>query len=48
MIGNVIGCFQLSLAIRANFIVNDKGYLIPMAIEEFYLVAAASHMAKLG
>lgn len=47
MIENVIGGFQLPLGIATNFKINGKDYLIPMAVEEPSVVAAASHMAKL-
>ena len=48
MIENVIGKFELPLGIAANFVINDKDYLIPMAVEEPSVVAAASHMAKIA
>ena len=48
MIENVIGLTQLPLGIAVNFRINDKDYLIPMAIEEPSVVAAASHAAKLA
>ena len=48
MIENVIGRFELPLGIATNFQVNSKDYLIPMAVEEPSVVAAASHMAKLA
>jgi hydroxymethylglutaryl-CoA reductase len=47
MIENVVGIFGLPLGIAANFVVNGKDVLIPMAIEEASVVAGASHMAKL-
>ena len=47
MIENVVGVFGLPLGIAANFVVNGKDVLIPMAIEETSVVAGASHMAKL-
>ncbi len=47
MIENVIGVFSLPLAVAVNFLINGKDYLIPMAIEEPSVVAAASHAAKL-
>jgi hydroxymethylglutaryl-CoA reductase len=47
MIENAIGVFGLPLGIAANFVVNGKDYLIPMAIEEPSVVAGASFMAKL-
>lgn len=48
MIENVVGKFELPLGIAANFTVNGKDYLIPMAVEEPSVVAAASYMAKLA
>ena len=47
MIENVVGRFELPLGIATNFLVNGKDYLIPMAVEEPSVVAAASHMAKI-
>jgi len=47
MIENVIGTLELPLGIAVNFLINGKDYLIPMAIEEPSVVAAASHAAKL-
>jgi len=48
MIENVVGRFELPLGIATNFLVNGNDYLIPMAVEEPSVVAAASHMAKLA
>jgi len=48
MIENVIGSFQLPLGIATNFKINGKDYLVPMAIEEPSVVAAASNSAKLA
>lgn len=47
MIENVISKFELPMGVAANFLVNDKEYFIPMAIEEPSVVAAASNAAKL-
>lgn len=46
MIENVVGTFPLPLGIATNFLINGKDYLIPMAIEESSVVAAASNAAK--
>jgi len=46
MIENVIGIFQLPLGIAVNFLIDGKDYLIPMAIEEPSVVAAASNAAR--
>lgn len=48
MIENVIGTFELPLGIASNFQVNGQDYLVPMAVEEPSVVAAASYMAKLA
>ncbi len=48
MIENVIGTFPLPLGIATNFTVNGKDYLIPMAVEEPSVVAAASYMARIA
>lgn len=48
MIENVAGVFGLPLGIAANFTVNGRDVLVPMAVEEPSVVAAASHMAKLA
>ncbi len=47
MIENVVGAFPLPLGIGVNFQINNKDYLIPMAIEEPSVVAAASYAAKM-
>ena len=47
MIENVVGKIEIPLGIATNFKVNLKDYLIPMAIEEPSVVAAASNMAKI-
>ena len=47
MIENVIGSFELPLGVATNFTVNGRDYLIPMAVEEPSVVAAASYMARI-
>lgn len=47
MIENVVGTFSLPLAVAANFQINGRDYLIPMAVEEPSVLAAVSHAAKL-
>lgn len=46
-IENVIGIHALPWAVATNFRVNGEDVLVPMAIEEPSVVAAASHSAKL-
>jgi hydroxymethylglutaryl-CoA reductase len=48
MVENAVGSFSLPLGIATNFVINGKGYLVPMAIEEPSVIAAASHAAKLA
>ena len=48
MIENVIGKCEIPLGVATNFRVNGKDYLVPMAVEEPSVVAAASYMAKLA
>jgi len=48
MIENAVGVFQIPLGIANNFVINDKEYLIPMAIEEPSVIAAASNAAKIA
>ena len=45
-IENTITNFYLPLGIAPNFLINDKFYTVPMAIEESSVVAAASKSAK--
>jgi len=48
MIENVIGTFPIPLGVAVNFLINGKDYLIPMAIEEPSVVAAASYGARMA
>ena len=48
MIENVIGLWPLPFAVATNFLINGKDYLVPMAIEEPSVVAAASNAAKMA
>lgn len=45
-IENVIGYFQLPLGVVTNLCVDGKDYVVPMAVEETSIVAAASKTAK--
>jgi len=47
MIENVVGAFPVPLGIAVNFLINKRDYLIPMAIEEPSVVAAASYAARM-
>ena len=48
MIENVVGGYTYPLGIATNFKINGKDYLIPMALEEPSVVAAASNAAKMA
>ncbi|HLC67424.1 MAG TPA: hydroxymethylglutaryl-CoA reductase, degradative [archaeon] len=48
MIENVVGTVELPVGVATNFKINGKDVLVPMAIEEPSVVAAASHAAKLA
>ncbi len=45
-IENVIGYFQLPLGVATNFRVDGRDYVIPLAVEETSIIAAASKTAK--
>lgn len=45
-IENVIGYFQMPMGIATNFRIDGRDYVIPMAVEETSIVAAASKTAK--
>lgn len=47
MIENALGTYALPLGVAANFLINGRDYLIPMAVEEPSVLAAVSHAAKL-
>jgi len=48
MIENVVGAFPIPLGIAMNFFINRKDYMIPIAIEEPSVVAAATYAAKMA
>src|SRR5438034_1881868 len=48
MIENVVGAMPIPLGIAVNFRINERDYLVPMAIEEPSVVAAASNSAKMA
>lgn len=47
-IENAIGTFSLPLGVATNFLINGRDVLVPMAVEESSVLAAASHGAKLA
>ncbi|MBA3457157.1 MAG: hydroxymethylglutaryl-CoA reductase, degradative [Deltaproteobacteria bacterium] len=48
MIENVVGTYALPFAVAVNFVIDDIDTLIPMAIEEPSVVAAASNAARMA
>ena len=48
MIENVIGVMCVPIGLGLNFLINDKEYVIPMAVEEPSIVAALSAAAKIS
>nr|MCS5526259.1 hypothetical protein [Candidatus Poseidoniales archaeon] len=46
IIENVVGTLALPVGVATNFIVDGDHYLVPFALEEPSVVAAASNMAK--
>jgi hydroxymethylglutaryl-CoA reductase len=48
MIENVITTMPLPMGVAVNFLINGKDYLIPMAVEEPSVVAAASNAARIA
>jgi hydroxymethylglutaryl-CoA reductase len=47
MVENVVGLHGLPLGIALNFVVNGQDRLVPMAVEEPSIIAAASYAARL-
>lgn len=47
MIENVIGVMPVPLGVAVNFLINGRDIIVPMAIEEPSVVAAASNAAKM-
>jgi hydroxymethylglutaryl-CoA reductase len=47
MIENVIGTFGLPLGVALNFLIDGRDVLVPIAVEEPSVVAAASNAAKM-
>jgi len=48
MVENVIGTFGLPFAVAANFVVDGRDRLVPMAVEEPSIVAGLSHAARIA
>jgi len=48
MIENAVGVFGVPLGVATNLTVNGRDYLVPMAVEEPSVVAAASNAARMA
>ena len=48
MVENAIGAMPVPLGVAVNFLVNGKEYVVPMAIEEPSVIAAASNGARMA
>ncbi len=47
MIENAVGAISVPLGLGVNFLINNKVYVVPMAVEEPSVIAAACNAAKL-
>ncbi len=47
VVENVVGVYSLPLGVGLNFRVNGRDYLVPMAVEEPSVIAAASNAARM-
>ncbi|MBC7456656.1 MAG: hydroxymethylglutaryl-CoA reductase, degradative, partial [Bdellovibrionaceae bacterium] len=43
---NLVGYFQIPMGVATNFCIDGQDYIIPMAVEETSIIAAASKTAK--
>lgn len=48
MIENVVGVFGLPMGVALNFLINNKDYVVPLAVEEPSIVAGLSGAARLA
>ncbi len=48
MVENLVGVFPVPLGVAVNFLINGHDVVVPMAIEEPSVIAAASHAAKMA
>ena len=47
MVENAVGVYALPLGVGLNFVVNGRDVLVPMAVEEPSVIAAASNAARM-
>ncbi len=45
-IENALGYFEMPLGVAVNFVINNKDYILPLAVEETSIIAAASKTAR--
>lgn len=48
MVENVVGVMPVPMGVAVNFLINGRDVVVPMAIEEPSVIAAASHAAKIA
>ena len=48
MVENLVGVMPVPLGVAVNFLINGRDVVVPMAIEEPSVIAAASHAAKMA
>lgn len=48
MVENLIGVMPVPLGVAVNFLINGRDFIVPMAIEEPSVIAAASNAAKMA
>ena len=47
VVENAVGVYALPLGVGLNFLINGRDYLVPMAVEEPSVIAAASNAARM-
>src|SRR3954452_770154 len=47
VVENAVGIYALPLGVGLNFVINGREYLVPMAVEEPSVIAAASNAARM-
>jgi len=48
MVENLVGVMPVPLGVAVNFLINGRDFIVPMAIEEPSVIAAASNAAKMA
>src|SRR5688500_8729710 len=47
LVENAVGVYALPLGLGLNFRINERDYIVPMAVEEPSVIAAASNAARM-